>query len=725
MRLSVNLTLCLGLLCFSCKQDGGTWEEWESYNGAVTNNKYTGLTQINADNVSDLQVAWTYEMDEAEGYNQVKCNPLIIDGTLYGTTSAKNLVALDAATGQEKWYLDFMKFDSLGRQSSARGMLYWEKGNDKRLFYVYAQHMYAVDANTGSLVSDFGENGRIHFSSGLTSDPQQKVRLSTPGVIYKDLIITGSTVSEFLPAAPGHIRAFSAITGELVWIFHTIPQPGEFGYETWPEDAYKYLGGANNWSGMSLDEQRGVVYVPTASATYDFYGANRKGDNLFANCLLALDAATGERIWHYQFVHHDLWDRDLSCAPNLLTLEIDGKTVDAIAQPTKQGYVYLFNRDTGEPLFDIEEIPVPASSMPDEHTSPTQPIPTKPPAFTRQEFTPDLVTDISPEAAEYVSKELDKYQLTRFTPPDTGGIIVHPFYNGGANWGGAAIHQPTGTMIINANDVPWLLKLIDLEQELASNTLDGSKLYQTYCATCHGESLEGGHYVPPLIGIEKSFSHSMIVGYIQNGRGLMPAMNYISAEEQSAIAAFLLGMAPSHAQVSGSPKNADQATKVIKAANLPEQSASSDGAKSKEQPLKYTNRGYNLFKDDQGYPAIKPPWGTLNAIDLSEGKILWQVPLGEYPELTARGIPPTGMINQGGPVVTANGLIFIGATKDGKFRIFDVETGHQLWEYQLPGPGLATPSVYMVGEQQHVVLAVTGDKETGTKGKYMAFKLAH
>ena len=713
--------LLWGGLCFSCSESTDNWEQWTSYNGATTNNKYTGLTQITPENVTNLQVAWTYEMDEAEAFSQVKCNPLIIDGTLYGSTSARNLVALDAFTGQEKWYLDFRQYDSIGRQSSARGLLHWENEHDQRLFYVFAQHLYAVDAKTGQLVPEFGENGRIHFSTGLGSDPDQKVRLTTPGIIYKDLIITGSTVSEFLPAGPGHIRAFSAITGDLVWIFHTIPQPGEYGYDTWPENAYQYIGGANNWSGMSLDQQRGVVYVPTASATYDFYGANRKGDNLFANCLLALNADTGERLWHYQFVHHDLWDRDLSCAPNLLTLEVNGELIDAVAQPTKQGYVYLFHRDTGEPLFDIQEIPVPTSSIPGEFTSPTQPIPTKPPPFTRQEFTTDMVTDISPEAADYVRRELDKYKTARFIPPDTDGIIVQPFYNGGANWGGAAIHEPSGTMVINANDVPWLLRLIDLEQELASNTLDGAKLYQTYCATCHGESLEGGHYVPPLIDAEKSMSHSMIVGYIENGRGLMPAMNYIKAEERSAIAAYLLGMNPVDV-----PKRDDlvvnQLAKPLKASKVQQQGVDSY-RQGPNKPLRYTNRGYTLFRDNQGYPAIKPPWGTLSAINLSEGKILWQVALGEYAELSAKGIPITGMINQGGPVVTKNGLIFIAATKDGKFRVFDVNSGSQLWEYQLSGPGLATPSVYQVNQQQHVVLAVSGDKESGTKGRYIAFKL--
>ncbi len=695
-------------------RDKGT-SEWRSYNGSPSSNKYSKLSQINKENVESLEVAWSYDMRPTETHGQVKCNPLMVNGVLYGTTASRNMVALDALTGQEKWYLDLKEYDSIGNQSSARGLMYWEKESDSRIFYVYSEFLYAVDAKTGKIVDSFGENGRIRYSTGLGDQEIKGVRATSPGIVYKDLIIAGSTVSEFLPAAPGHIRAFNAITGELEWVFRTIPEPGDFGYDTWPENAYKYIGGANSWSGLSLDVERGIVYVPTGSATYDFYGANRTGQNLFSNCLLALNAETGERIWHYQFVHHDLWDRDLSCPPNLTTVVHDGQEIDAVAQPTKQGYVYLFNRITGEPLFEIKEVPVPQSSMTDEVTWPTQPLPVKPPPFTRQELTEDLATDISPEANAYVRKELKKYQTKIFTPPNTEGVIVQPFYNGGANWGGGAIDEETGTLIINVNDVPWLLKLIDLEAELASNDLNGFQLYQTYCATCHGPSREGGHYIPSLIGIEEKLSHSNIVGYIENGRGLMPAMSYVTAEEKSAIAAYLLGL-------DDIQKNSVEKTESWESEKETTLD-STENLKNLTKRLKYTNRGYITFTDEEGYPAIKPPWGTLNAVDLNKGEILWQIPLGEYEELTKKGIPPTGTINQGGPVVTAGGLIFIAATKDAKFRAFDKDSGELLWEYQLPGPGLATPTTYEIDGEQYVVIAVTGNKNSGFLGKYMAFKL--
>ncbi len=681
-------------------------QEWRYYHGSLENNQYSPLAQINRENVNQLEVAWTHTFGHDEELASVKCNPLVIGGVLYGTTANKNIIALNATTGEELWYFDFKSVDPSGQHYSGRGLHYWENGNDRRLFYVYSQYLYAIDANSGTLIDSFGQNGRIPYSNGLERDTTQQVTLTTPGVIYQDLLILGSSVSEFLPAAPGHIRAFNVVTGDLEWVFHTIPQPGEFGYDTWPEGAYKTLGGANCWAGMSLDEERGIVYVPTASPTYDFYGANRTGMNLFANCLLALDATTGERIWHYQLVHHDLWDRDLPCPPNLITVTHKGKPVDAVAQATKQGYVYVFNRETGEPLFDIEEVPVAASTLVGEEAWPTQPIPVKPPPFARQDFSEAGITNISAKAEAYVTEALASRRTEPFAPPNEDGIIVMPFFNGGANWGGAAYDQDSELLYINANDMPWLLELTDLQEVLSAETVDGPQLYTAHCSSCHGKQKEGGHYVPALTNIDRKYSFTQMMHIINRGRGLMPAMQHLPEDQKTAITAYLLELNPDNMSNLASAETSAEI-------NDPEE----------VYKLRYTNRGYTRFNDQEGYPAVKPPWGTLNAIDLNRGEIRWQVTLGEYPELTERGIPPTGTRNQGGPIVTAGGLIFIGATQDNFFRAFDKTTGETMWEYELPGPGYATPATYSIDGKQYLVIAVTGKEGSDFAGKYMAFAL--
>ncbi len=687
----------------ACTQEPET-VEWRYYHGGLDNNQYSTVDQINTDNVGELREAWRYKVKDGDNTRAIKSNSLMIDGVLYGTTAQRNLVALDARTGEEKWLFDFSKVDEKGRTSSARGLHFWQKGDQKRILHVYAEHLYAINPDNGQLYEDFGENGRIHFSTGLLGSENKRVSLTSPGVIFKDLLIVGSSVSEHLPAAPGDIRAFNVITGELVWSFHTIPHPGEPGYETWPPNAYQALGGANCWGGISLDNEREIAFVPTGSPTYDFYGANRAGQNLYANCLLALNANTGERIWHFQMVHHDLWDRDLPCPPNLIQVKRDGKTIDAVAQATKEGYVYVFDRDTGEPLFDIEEVPVPKSPLSGEETWPTQPIPVKPPPFTRQVFTKDLITNISPESHAYVEKEYEKYQTEKFAPPTPDGILIQPFFNGGANWGGAAFDPKNELFVINANDFPWLLKLIDLKETLTGVKLDGATLYQSFCASCHGDEMQGGHYVPPLTDIAKKASFVQTIELIESGVGLMPPFDYLSEDQKSAIAAYILGM-----------ENPDK--NLVEASDI-ESALSEDLYK-----LRYTNKGYQRFLDQDGYPAIQPPWGTLTAYDLNKGEIVWQEVLGEYEELTKKGIPPTGAKNQGGPLATAGNLIFIGSTEDQKFRAFDVRDGQKIWEYDLPGNGYATPMTYMLDGKQYVVIPASGSDEEGVAGYFIAFSL--
>ncbi len=680
--------------------------DWRYYGGDQGSSQYSALDQINKGNVNSLEVAWTYDISDGEDNRGIKCNPLIIDGILYGVTTMKNPFAIDARTGLEKWVLDLSQFPETGRPSSIRGMNYWENGDDKRLLYVYGRYLYAINATTGRLIEGFGEGGRIHFSTGIVSEgSENRVSLSTPGVVYGDLLIVGSTVSERLPAAPGDIRAFNVITGELVWIFHTIPRPGEFGYETWPEGAYKEVGGANSWGGMSLDPDRGIVYVPTGSPTYDFYGANRIGTNLFGNCLLALDAKTGRRIWHYQLVHHDLWDRDISSPPNLITVHHDGRDIDAVAQVTKQGYVYLFNRETGEPLFEIEEIPVPASVLPGEVAWPTQPIPKKPPPFARQGFGPDDVTDLSPEATAYVTAEMKKYKGAPFTPPDTEGILLAPGITGGANWSGAAFDQSSGLLYVSSNDFPWLVKLIDThepDEPLLSEPVTGKSLYMNFCAGCHGESGQGMEYVPSIEGLKDRSSMDQVVDVIVKGRGLMPPSAALNEDQVKAISSYILEI--------------DVAENAF--VDL------SGNVEKSESVLRYTHRGYQVFRDQEGYPASKRPWSTVTAIDMNKGEIKWQVPLGEYEELVERGITQTGTTISGGLITTGGGLVFIGATRsDQKFRAFDKDTGQTLWELKLNGSVHNVPATYAIDGKQYLVFAVTGMPGKGFKDHFMALKL--
>ena len=624
----------------------------------------------------------------------------MVDGIVYAITEGKNLVALDAGTGRQKWYLDFRKVDSTGRQGTARGLQYWERGEERRIYYVYAANLYAVQAQDGTLIRSFGENGSVSIAQGLDLSSDLTVAVTTPGVIYQDLLILGSMVSERLPAAPGHIRAFDLHSGELVWVFHTIPHPGEVGYDTWPEEAYLSVGGANNWAGMSLDVKRGIVYVPTGSATFDFYGANRLGQNLFANCLLALDAKTGQRLWHFQTVHHDLWDRDLPCPPNLLQIRHEGKKRDVVVQASKQGFLFIFDRETGEPIFQIEEVPTPPSNTLGEVAWPTQPVPTWPLPFTRQEFTEDLITDISPEATAYVREQLAGLQTRRFQPPDTIGVILHPSFAGGAGWGGAAVDESSRTLVINANDVPGILQLYDQQKEMLAKKLTGPALYGRHCASCHGDKRQGTHFYPPLIHIMNKYSPGEIKDIVQKGTGLMPAFPFLSQGEREAIVAFLAG------------KETEKGAMEVpnKAGSLPTR-------------LAYAHRGNRDFKDQNGYPAIKAPWATLTAYDIDSWEIKWQKPLGNYEHISGPKWQDIGTLSSGGPIITAGGLVLIASTADQQIRAFDIDTGEILWQYHLSGRGTANPISYEWEGKQYLLIAVSGDREQNLNGQYVAFRL--
>ena len=705
-RMTVFLTCVLGAAVGLSAADG----DWPVYLGDKASSHFSTLTQINRKNVRRLQVAWTYHCRDAreDDRSQIQCNPLVLDGVLYGTSPQLKLLALDAASGRELWRFDpFADGAGGGSVGVNRGVVYWADGTDRRILFTAGHYLFAVDAGTGMPIDRFGRNGRVDIREGLGRDASKLfVLTTTPGVIYRNLLILGDRVSEGPgPSAPGHIRAYDARTGQIVWTFHTIPYPGEPGYETWPPDAWQHIGGANCWTGMALDEKRGLVYIPTGSAAFDFWGGNRIGQNLYANCLLALEAATGRRVWHFQFVHHDLWDRDLPAPPNLVSVRRNGRKIDAVAQVTKSGHVFVFNRETGEPLFPIEERPMPPSDLQGESAWPTQPVPLKPAPFARQLFSADLITDISPESYRTVLERFIKVRPhVPFLPPSTQGTIILPGFDGGAEWGGAAIDPQRGVLYINANEMPWILTMVETGAKNAAPLTSGSRIYNQICAACHGINRQGdpARAYPTLVNIGQKLKHPEILQLLESGRGNMPSFAFLSKTQKDAVADLLLDR---ETRAPG-----DRQTELAM-----------EGIMLNEP---YTHTGYNRWLDTNGYPAVKPPWGTLNAIDLNTGNYLWSVPLGVVPALTARAVPPTGTENYGGPLVTASGLIFIAATKDEMIRAMDDETGKMLWQSKLPAGGYATPATYVAQGRQFIVIACGGGK-MGTKSgdAYVTFAL--
>ena len=709
-----TLLFTLGLILLtSCKSDQsysslpiGSGQNWAVYGGDHASSQYSHLSQITTENVSQLELAWSYSSGDKDEKNrsQIQCNPLIIDGILYGSSPKLKFFALDAATGEEIWSYDPFagEYNSYGMGVN-RGVVHWSNGIENRILFTAASNLYSVDAKTGTLDPNFGENGTVSLHKGLGEWAQELYVVSnTPGIVYNDFLILGTRVSEGEEAAPGYVRAFNIQTGELAWVFHTIPQPGEFGHETWPEDAWKDAGGANAWSGFSLDYERGWVFIPTGSASYDFYGGNRHGENLFANSILALNAETGERIWHYQTVHHDLWDRDLPCAPNLLTVTHNGEKIDAVAQVTKSGFVFVLDRETGKPLFPVEEKSFPASDLPGEEAWPTQPIPVKPPPFARQMLTKEDIGDINPETQANAQKRLEGVKSNgQYIPPSREGTIIFPGYDGGGEWGGAAVDPNSSILYINSSEMPWILTMVPVTSEddgkLATK---GKNLYMSACASCHGGDRKGGSFmgtIPSLLGIKDRLSDAEITKTITKGKGQMPAFGFLADEQLAAIKAFLFDS---------------------------EELLETKEVTSETIAIPFVSTGYHRFVGEDGNPVTTPPWGRLNAIDLNKGEILWQVPLGEIEELTAKGIPPTGTENYGGPAVTAGGLIFIAASKDEKFRAFDQKTGKILWETKLPAAGYSTPSIYEIDGKQFVVIAAGGGKiGTPSGDQYLAFSL--
>ncbi|MFA5245621.1 MAG: c-type cytochrome, partial [Pedobacter sp.] len=656
--------ILISVSLISC-QNNSENKEWDVYAGGKDRQAYSSLSEIDTNNVKNLKVAWVYHTKDADKSSQIQTNPLIIDGILYGTSPQLKLFAADAATGKEKWVFDpapTMLTDNAGKQgyglNVCRGIAIHKGKNDEhRIFYTAGSSLYCINSITGKPVSDFGRDGRISLHDHLEMNrdiSNLRVTSTSAGIIYKDLIIMGSSLSEEEEAAPGHIRAYDVYTGELKWMFRTIPAPGEKGYETWEDpEAYKYVGSANAWGGFSLDEKRGILYASTGTANADYYGGKRKGNNLFGNSILALDAATGKYIWHFQAIHHDLWDWDFPTAPALLTVKKDGRPIDALVQTSKQGYIYLLDRVSGKSVYPIVETPVPVhSDLDGEQPSPTQPIPTVISAFARQGISEtDLNTNIPDSSYQELLKRFRSYKSgPMFTPPSIEGTLVFPGLTGGGEWGGPSVDPESGIMYINANELPWIVTMQDtrIEQPVKkkqTNLEAGTVLYTKNCSGCHGTDLKGSGNFPALVELNKRYKETDFKNLVTSGRRMMPAFKNLSEADKNAIASYLLKI---------ETKQGDEYVPEVK----------------KKHPFyetPYRLGGIKQFLTLEGYPAVNPPWGTLQAIDLNNGKVIWKEILGDHPAMKAKGIH-SGTENWGGSVVTAGGLVFIAATSDEMFR---------------------------------------------------------
>jgi len=643
---------------FSCQNTTPKANTWSSYHGGKDRNHYSELNEINPSNVAQLEPAWSFTTSSK---GQMQMNPIVVDSMVYIIDASLRVYGLHAESGKEIWSYG-ANFDHA--LSTSRGVSYWKsKKGEQRIFYTRNYELIALNALSGKPAKGFGVDGSVDIRKALPSMDKWVIS-NTPGTIFKDLIILPLRVSESEGAAKGNIIAFDTNTGAVVWTFETLPS-----FKDNPN-----VGGGNNWAGMSLDEEKELLYIPTGSASPDFYGANRIGKNEYANSVIALDANTGNYVWHFQTVHHDLWDRDLPAPPNLIQIEKEGKSIDALAQISKQGYVFLFDRANGTPIYDIEETEVPQSNIPNEISWETQPIPSKPKAFARQiDELKEAEIGMYSKRGDSLKKLFKSMIKQSYHPPDTSTVLLFPGYDGGGEWGGAAAVPDEGLLYVNSNEMAWELRI---EKKEIANTAKG--LYTRYCSSCHLDNFQGvpesGY--PSLVNISERLTTEELHLLISNGKGRMPGFSQLPKEEIKAISRYVMGL-----------EDGNAALNTI------------------EPVTTYIHSGYQKFLDENGLPAINPPWGQLHAIDLNTATYKWSVPLGETP-----GIGETGTENYGGPLVTKNGLLFIAATKDGFIRAFDRHTGEVLWKYKLPYPAFASPSLYQYNNRSYLVIACGGEK---------------
>lgn len=726
---SALVTVLLGTLIYSgCKLYPTLFAEkpvdinrtWSTYKADNEGTAYSVLDQVTLYNVNQLEVAWTHKFSDApegsRGANS-ESNPIIIDGVMYTMSARHRVYALNATTGEQVWSFD--PFNGAAGGGVGRGVTYYEDGADKRIMFTGGDQLFSVNAATGRLITSFGNGGKVSMNAGMRGDPDKiSVIPTTPGIIYQDLYIIGNEVSELYGAEPGHIRAYHVKTGALVWTFHTVPQPGELGYDSWPEDAWKYVGGANNWGGMTVDEKRGMVFLSTGSPTYDYYGKDRVGNNLFGNSVVALDARTGKYRWHFQTIHHDLWDYDLPAAPNLITVIHNGKKIDAVAQTSKLGYIYTFNRDTGVPLWPIEERPVPASDIPGEVASPTQPFPTKPKPYARQIITEADIANYSKASHDTLIQRFKSFRYEGpFTPPSIKGTFMMPGSRGGSSWGGGAVDPSKGIIYVKSNDSPEIAtmkKVVQNETANLSAYAQGKALYNTYCVACHMPDKNGDESGnPSLVAIETRLSREDALNKIKRGGGKMPSFASVIAGKEEAIISYLFEKEPS------APRSGREQSflKEIQANN-----AANKIAEIKEDDQYLNLTAYGQFTDNERRQGIKPPFGQLHAINLNTGEFEWTVTIGNTPDSQLPGTPETGASGSAGPLVTKGGLLFIGSTRDRKFRALDQKTGKIVWEYTLPGIANANPSTYWSNGKQYIAISVAGDA-ANPAGYMIAFAL--
>jgi quinoprotein glucose dehydrogenase len=671
---------------------------WSDYGGSSDSMQYSALAQITRANVATLQPVWFYRV--AGDPVRLPFNPLIVENVMYVAGTKNVVVALDAATGKELWVS--------AAQAPERGLAYWESADrrDRRLILNTGGGLREIDARTGQPIATFGRNGFVDMRTG---DPRRLAGPNkSPVRIFENLAIVGSNPGEGYGSPPGDLRAYDVVTGNLVWTFHTIPRPGEFGYDTWPPDAWKYAGGANTWGEITVDAKNSLVFFPTGSPTHDLYGADRAGNNLFGNCLLALDARTGKRVWHFQTVHHDLWDYDLTAAPKLLTIRDPsqaGATVDIVALAGKTGYLYVFERRTGRPIWPIEEKPVPRSEVPGEISSPTQPIPTKPPPFARQTFRPEDVNPFVPAAEQERLKQAvrDSANAGVFTPSSHERYHIQlPGAWGGANWGSLAADPSSGSLFVRSLEMPSYRKMSIVNENNArpvtiaggAREQQGYTVYTTFCAACHGPG-QAQMKSPAKLGLE-SFRR-----LLREGKEQMPAFSdaALPAASVEALEAYLATLPLA---------DGEQADDGV--LRLPPNPNRYVGPSPR-----YSGSFSAGWYASNGLPAIGPPWTQLVAYDLNTGTIKWRVADGQAPGLAANGVMNTGSVRpRNGPVAAAGGLVFVANSQDRMLRAYHSDTGAVLWARELEANPEGIPAVFQIGGRQFIAFAAGASWGTGT-----------